>query len=137
SPTNNRPMTAQDVVYSWKYFEATSSMSSSLANSVDPSAPIVSMNAVDPGTFAVKLAFPFAPLNSMLAYERYMSIYPVEADSKYDVRNDMRGTAAWRLRNYERSVGIEYEKNADWYGADQNLLDKLEYHILPEYASGL
>jgi len=137
TPTNNRPMTAQDVAYSWKYFEATSAMSSSLANSVDQRAPIVSITAVDSNTFAVKLAFPFAPLNSMLAYERYMPIYPVEAEGKYDVRNDMRGTAAWRLKNYQRSVGIEYEKNPDWYDADKNLIDKLEYNILPEYASAL
>jgi len=136
-PTNNRAMTAADIVYAWKYFEATSAMATSLANGQDPNAPVVSMTAVNNDTVSVKLAFPFAALNGMFAFQRYMPIYPVEAESQYDVRNDMRGTAAWRLKNYQRSNFIEYTANPDWYDAGKNNLSTLTYHILPEYASAM
>ena len=136
-PTNNRAMTSADIAYSWKYFEATSAMGTSLANSLDPSAPVTSVTATDSSTFVVKLAFPFAALNGMWAFQRYMPIYPVEADGQYDVRNDMRGTAAWRLKNYQRSSQIEYMPNPDWYDASKMNFSSLTYHILPEYAAAM
>ncbi len=136
-PTNNRAMTADDFAFSWNYFVATSAMGTSLANSLDPSAPITSMTAVDPSTVSVKLAFPFPNINGLLAYGRYLPLYPVESDGKYDVRNDMRGTAAWRLKSYQRSTAIEYVPNPDWYDAGKNNLGSLTYHIIPEYASAL
>src|SRR5207244_5863902 len=133
----NRAMTSADIAYSWKYFEGTSAMGTSLANSLDPSAPVTSVTATDASTFVVKLAFPFAALNGMWAFQRYMPIYPVEADGQYDVRNDMRGTAAWRLKNYQRSAQIEYSPNPDWYDASKMNFTSLNYHILPEYASAM
>ena len=49
----------------------------------------------------------------------------------------MRGSSAWRLKSYQGSVSMEYERNPDWYDSDKVNPDGIEYHIIPEYATGL
>jgi len=137
APTNGRALNASDVKFSWDRFAKLSSLRNVLANATDPGAPITSVEATDSQTVVIKLAFPYAPLNTMLAYYRYLQILPVEADGKYDVRQDMRGSAAWRLKSYARSQKIEYEKNPDWYDAPKVNFDTLSFPIVTEYATAL
>ncbi len=137
SPTNGRNVTTDDVVFSWNRFSTKSTFRSTLVNSLDPEAPIVSLTSPDASTIVVKLAFPYAPLPVMLGYYRYGQIMPVEADSKFDPRQDIRGSGAWRLKSFAPSQHIEYEKNPDWYDATRLNLDGIRYNTLPEYASAL
>ena len=44
----------------------------------------------------------------------------------------MRGSGAWRLKDYARSSNYEYVKNPDWYDADKVKLEGKKYAILPE-----
>ena len=48
APTNGRAVDAEDVVYSWKQLEAISSIRAELANSVSPTAPIISSHGDGP-----------------------------------------------------------------------------------------
>src|SRR5689334_842334 len=50
APTNGRAVDAEDVAYSWKQLEATSTIRNELAKSVSPQAPIISVTAADPKT---------------------------------------------------------------------------------------
>jgi ABC-type transport system substrate-binding protein len=73
----------------------------------------------------------------MLGYYRYGQIMPVEVDGKFDPRQEIRGTGAWRLKTFAPSQRIEYERNPDWYDAAKVNLDGIRYNTLPEYASAL
>ena len=59
-----------------------------LCNSVDPAAPVRSTEAPDDKTFVIKLAFPYAPINMLVGAWRYVVVMPVEADGKFDIKND-------------------------------------------------
>ena len=76
-PTAGRAMTAGDVKFSWDRFAKLSSLRNVLANAVDPGAPIIGVDAPDDNTVVVKLAFPYSPLNTMLAYSRYLQSFPL------------------------------------------------------------
>jgi ABC-type transport system substrate-binding protein len=136
-PTNGRVMTSADVKYSWELFESKSAARANLAHAADPYSPVTGVVAPDANTVTVNLAFPYAPLTEMLAQGRHLPILPVDAESSYNFRIDMRSTGAWRLKEYIPDVQTVYEKNRDWYDADKIYLDQLTYHIIPQYPTGL
>jgi ABC-type transport system substrate-binding protein len=136
-PTNGRAMTSADVKYSWDRFVKLNTMGANLAHDVDPLGPVLSAQTPDASTFVFKLAFPYSALNPMLGYYRHLPILPVESEGQFDIRNNLRGTAAWRLKDYKPSSTVEYTKNPDWYDADKVNLDGLIWYVVPEYASGL
>jgi ABC-type transport system substrate-binding protein len=136
-PTNGRVMNAGDVQFSIQRFLADSRNRGDLSNEVDPNAPIVSSNAVDDNTIQIKLAFPYAPFLKMMAYFRYISVMPVEAESGFDVRQTMRGTGTWRLADHQPDVRTVYERNDDWYDSSKVFFDKVTYQVIPENATRL
>jgi peptide/nickel transport system substrate-binding protein len=136
-PTNGKVMTAADVQFSWELYERLSVGRDALSNSVNPDAPIVSVETPDANTVVFKLAFKYAPLNPMLAFNRYLYILPSEAERGYNYKVDMRGTGAWRLKEFSPDSRAVFEKNSDWYEADKVYLDELVYHVIPEYATQL
>jgi len=136
-PTNGKTMTAADVKFSWDLYESKSVGRDALAYSVSPDAPIVSVSAPDSSTVVFKLAFKYAPLNPMLAFNRYVYILPTEAESGYNLKVDMRGTGAWRLKEFSPDSRAVFEKNPDWYDAGKIYLDGMVNYIIPEYAAQL
>jgi ABC-type transport system substrate-binding protein len=136
-PTNGRLVNAQDVKFSFDRFMTISTQRSVFANSVDPAAPVLSTSAPDDKTFVLKLAFPYAPINMLVAAWRYVVVMPVEADGKFDIKNTIRGSGAWRLKDYARSAYYEYVKNPDWYDADKLNLEGKKYAILPDVAANM
>jgi ABC-type transport system substrate-binding protein len=66
---------------------------------------------------------------------RYIVVMPVESDGGYDIRNDMRGSGAWRLKSYLRGSNYTYERNPDWYDADKVRLEGMSFPVLPETAA--
>ena len=132
-PTNGRVMTAQDMKYSAERFAKISPQRNVLMNAASPDAAIASFEAPDNNTFVVKLAFPYAPINMLLGAWRYIIVMPVESESGYDIRNDMRGSGAWRLKSYLRGSNYTYERNPDWYDADKVRLDGHELPATDRY----
>jgi ABC-type transport system substrate-binding protein len=137
APTNKRPVDAEDVVFSWKKFEASNINRTDVAVKANPAAPLESIDLVDKNTISVKTAYPYAPLLSMLAFNRYIVVMPRESDGGFDPRNEVRGSGAWTLANYQRSIKFEYRKNPNWFGKDKPYFDGYDWSIIPEYASGL
>src|SRR5262249_15359900 len=90
-----------------------------------------------PLTVVFKLAFPYAPLHAQLSAARNLVVLPVEADDKFKTGDTMRGSGAWRIKDYQRSAYIHYEANPDWYDYDKVLLKEKDYPIISEYATGL
>jgi ABC-type transport system substrate-binding protein len=91
-PTNGRVMTSADVKYSWELFESKSAARANLAHAADPYSPVTGVVAPDANTVTVNLAFPYAPLTEMLAQGRHLPILPLDAESSYNFRIDMRST---------------------------------------------
>jgi peptide/nickel transport system substrate-binding protein len=135
---NKRPIDAEDVVFSWEKFAAKAASRKDLARLADnPDGPVESVKAVDKTTVELKLAFPYAPLLSALAYSRYVQIMPRESEGGYDPRNETRSGGPWMLTNYQRNVIFQYRKNPNYWDKENVLLDGFDYPIIPEYASGL
>jgi peptide/nickel transport system substrate-binding protein len=135
-PTNGKVMTSADVKYSWELFESKSAARTNLANSTSPDAPILGVTAPDTNTVVFKLAFRYAPLGPMLAFNRHVYILPSESGS-YNLKVDMRGTGAWRLKEFTPDSRAVFEKNPDWYDADKVHPDGLIYYVIPQYATQL
>ncbi len=137
-PTNSRPVDAEDIVFSWKRFEAIHINRSGLANSVSKDAPIVTMEALDKQTVRVKMAVVLADVLMELARasSRFL-ILPREADGVFDPQKDVRGSSAWILAEYQPSVGFKFAKNPNWYRQDRPFVDRWELPILSEYAQRL
>jgi ABC-type transport system substrate-binding protein len=136
-PTNGRVMNSADVKYSWELYEKKSAARANLAHVADPYSPVTGVTAPDATTVVVKVAFPYAPLTEMFAQTRHLPILPLDAESSYNFRTDMRATGAWRLKEYNPDIQAVYEKNPDWYDAGKIYLDGLVYHVVPQYATGL
>jgi ABC-type transport system substrate-binding protein len=88
----------------------------------------------------MKLAFPASAILKMFGTSYYFTILPVDAESKFDYRQEMRGSGAWMMTRYERGVGWTYEQNPNWYKRGERggpFLDKLEYYLMPETSTRL
>ena len=137
APTNKRIVDAEDVVFSWNKYAAKSIDRKALANSAEPTAPVLKAEAVDKSTVVFTLAFPYAPLLSMLGYARYMQIMPRESEGGFNPLNETRGSGPYILQNYQKNVRFEYRKNPNYWDADKVLNDGFNLPIIPEYSAGL
>jgi peptide/nickel transport system substrate-binding protein len=135
-PTNKRPLDADDVVFSWNKFAASGINRTDLATKANPAAPVVGMDASDKSTIVIKTTGPYAPLLGSLAFTRYLLVMPRESDGGFDPRNETRGSGAWTLENYQRSVIFQWRKNPNYFGKAP-YLDGMDFPIIPEYAAGL
>jgi ABC-type transport system substrate-binding protein len=73
----------------------------------------------------------------LIAAWRYIVVMPTESDGGFDVRNDMRGSGAWRLQDYLRGSRYNYVRNPDWYDADKVNLDGMDFIVIPETSAAL
>lgn len=136
-PTNGRALNAADIKWSWDRFSALSSARGDMVNSVNPDAPVRSMTTPDSQTVVLNLAFPFAPIIKMAGFHFYFSIMPVEADGKFDPKNEARGSGPWLLDSWAQSKSIEYRRNPNFYIKDRPFLDGISNVVLGDYAAGL
>jgi len=140
APTNGRAVDAEDVAYSWKQLEATSTIRSELANSVSPQAPIISVTAADPKTVVFKLAFPQAELVSQLRdySAATLVLTPREYEtSTFDRRSGTRGSGPYVLDSYTPSVGTVYTRNPNYWDKTAPYIARIERPIITEYATAL
>jgi ABC-type transport system substrate-binding protein len=139
APTNGRAVDSSDVLWTWNKFAAKSPNKNYLVNSVDPNAPIKTMEAPDLNTIKLNQAFPFVPLLAYLGYGNWFRVFPKEAESGFNPETDARGFGPWILSDYKRSVAFTWKKNPDYYLKDQKLpfFDGIDMPIITEYAAGL
>ena len=138
APTNKRSIDAEDVVFSWKKFAEKGQSRKDLVKLPDnPTGPVESISAPDKNTIVFKLAFPYAPFVSAMAYSRYLQVMPRESDGGYDPRNETRSGGPWILSNYQRSVTFEMRKNPNFWDKDRVFLDGFDIPIIPEYSAQL
>lgn len=134
-PTNSRPFVAEDVVQSWKKFEAVSNSAADLANSRSDDAPIIDMVAVDDHTVKISMAFSFGDILAAMAYSRWFMVEPQEAIAeKYNPRDEIRGTGPWMLDSWDRSVAMRWRANPNAWGSNKPFMDGFDNPVIDEYA---
>jgi ABC-type transport system substrate-binding protein len=85
----------------------------------------------------VKLAFPYPAVVRYLAWNWLSNVMPIEADGKFDARQEMRGAGPWMMTAYNPSQSVEYKRNPNWYdaGTKRPYLDGINYALLSETAA--
>jgi peptide/nickel transport system substrate-binding protein len=136
-PTSGRAMNAADVKYSWDKAANLSPYRGNYMNNVNPASPITSVSTPDDRTVVFKLAFPYASFLELVAHNQHPYVMPVEAEGKFDPRQDMRGSGPFMMTNYVRSARFEYQRNPDWYVKGRPFFDGISRPILNDYAAGL
>jgi ABC-type transport system substrate-binding protein len=139
-PVNGRAFEVDDVLASWKRFEEKAQGRANLANSVNPNAPVISVEAPDASTVVFHLKDPVVYFLSMLTPNQTGSfqMLPKETDDTFDPRKDLIGTGPFILTSYQSSQGMVFERNPDyWDAANTPFVDKVEYPIVTEYAQQL
>jgi peptide/nickel transport system substrate-binding protein len=139
APVNGRTLDMDDVMFSWNRFATKYSGRTTLVNSVDPAAPVLSFTATDSRTISIKLKEPLVYAIALF-YNGTSGgpiIIPKETDSTLDLRGDMIGTGPWVLTNYTPSVAFTLKRNPDYWDKDWALVDTVEQPIISEYATAL
>lgn len=135
-PPLERPLDAEDIVFSWERF--TGQMSGVPAS---PEASLIqsyldSVEAVDANTVRFNLS---SPRGDFLSTEGdWIVIMPKEAGEAFDPAQQMVGTGPWIFEEYNASQSIRYRRNPNWHlGPDAPYFDNVEIAIIPEYANRL
>ncbi len=135
APTNGRLMDADDVIYSWNRILSSSPYKSQLDNNTDPSSGVQSVQKTDANTIVFRMAFPWVPLFAHLASGTFM-ILPREAEDKFNVRQETRGSGPWMLEKYEPSVQFQWSRNPNYFLKELTpFLDGYRDRIITEAAS--
>jgi ABC-type transport system substrate-binding protein len=127
-------MNAGDVKYSWDRTVALSPLISAVLRSKTESGPIDSLSTPDNNTVVLKLAFPYGGINEAMAYW-YLYITPVEAEDKFSVKQEARGSGPFLLDRLDTDVKYVFKRNPDWYVKDRPFLDGIEKIVINEYAA--
>jgi peptide/nickel transport system substrate-binding protein len=138
-PVNGRALDMDDVMFSWNRFATKYSGRTTLVNSVDPGAPVLSFTPTDSRTISIKLKEPLVYAVSLF-YNSTVGgpiIIPKETDSTLDLRSTMVGTGPWMLTNYTPSVSFSLKRNAEYWDKDWALMEQIEQPIISEYATAL
>lgn len=136
-PPVSRPVTAQDVVFSFNRFLGRIPGLEPAPNR-DQFDVLDSVEARDERTVVLTLKQPFAPLINRLADDYNAVIMPQEAGTAFDPTQTMVGAGPWIFVENVPSTVTRLRRNPDWHlGPDRPYLDAIEVNVIPEYATAL
>ena len=141
-PVNGRALTTQDVLSSWDFFLTRGNRRSELANKINPSAPITSIEAPDDTTLVIKLARPNATIFTSLGNNALGTFFilPKEAtDGTIDVKQKAIGTGPFYPTTDLNDISYKWARNPNYQRFPGNLpyLDGIEEPILTETSAAL
>ncbi len=131
APVNGRPLTIEDVKYSFDQIRNNASYKADYA-------PVVSVTTPDAQTIVLKTDAPYAPLLSYLGVGNYgtWKVFPKEIiDSKITDSNSI-GTGPYIRAEHKQGNQILFKKNPDyWNKVDKAYLDEVKVLIIPDEAA--
>ena len=138
-PVNGRELDAQDILFSWDRFSKGGQGRADMVNAVNPAAPVLSLTSPDATTIVAKLKAPISYVLSLFAAHNsgHFTIFPKEADSKYEPKNKLIGTGPFYMADYKPSIGFTLKRNPGYYSNDYPLIDQVDMPIIAEYAQAL
>lgn len=138
-PVNGRELDTDDVLFSFERFAEMAPLRTLVWNSQSPDAPMLEPSAPDASTIVMPLKEPVAYMINWFAsfgsFTGLQIIYPKEADSALDLRQDMIGTGPFHLTEHVPSVSFTLGRNPNYWDQDYALVDQIEMPVLPEYAT--
>ena len=141
APVNGRAIDIQDVLFSWERYTKLSPVASLSFNGRNPDAPVLSVTSSDANTLVIKLKEPLSyALNYFAAFGSHTGnviMMPKEAESGFDVRNQMIGHGPFELASVTPSVGYTVKRFPDHYDAKSYALDQIDLPIVSEYSARL
>jgi peptide/nickel transport system substrate-binding protein len=139
APVNGRAFDAQDVLFSLDRYTKLGPLGTLVFNAASPDAPVLSATSPDAGTVVLKLKDPIVYIPNWFAafgsFTGQIIMYPKEAGSNLDLRNDIIGTGPFQLKSHTPSVNFILERNPDYWDKNAALFDTIEMPIVQEYAS--
>ena len=138
-PVNGRNLDTEDIVYSWSRFIESANNRLDYSNEINPSAPILSLEATDAHTLVIKLAQPVSTILSLFSSQAsgHFFTFPKEAESDFDISNEPIGAGPYYMERYEPSEGFFYARNPNYYDQEFSFADKIDMPIISEYATRL
>jgi peptide/nickel transport system substrate-binding protein len=139
SPTNGRPIDAEDVVFSWNKYIQLNASAQDLAYDAEnsPGAPIESVSAPDAQTVVLHLKqFDASMLQLLTAWDHFY-VMPRESDGQFDPETEIRGHGPWILEEYVPSASVTWAKNPDYYVEGRPFPDKVSRPIVVDYSQQL
>ena len=139
APVNGRAVDAQDVLFTWDRWKKISNTRATIANEINPDAPVMSMTAPDNTTVVMKLAFPAVIVPSLFSASvgQAFHLMPREADSGYNPKTTAIGNGPFWVSTHEPSARVVVTRNDGYHISGQPYFDTMEYPILTEYATGI
>jgi peptide/nickel transport system substrate-binding protein len=141
APVNGRVMDIDDINFTLTRYKAMGALTSLIFNEKNPDAPVLSVTTPDKSTIVVKLKEPLAFIHKYFAsygsFTGNMVIYPKEAESGFDVRNQMIGHGPYYLSERVPSVSFKYKRFTDYWDKGSYFPDELQQPVLTEYAAVL
>jgi len=131
APVNGRPVTTEDVKFSWGRATAESNTNRSQLAFVDK------VEYPDAGTVKFTLKSPNAAFLDVLADANLLWIMPKESDGGFNPAQQAIGSGPWIFESYQPSVMIKHKRNPEWHVKGFPLMDAVESAIIPEYANRL
>jgi peptide/nickel transport system substrate-binding protein len=129
-PVNGRAVTSADIKYSLQRL-ATNTPGYTHSYMVDT---VTAIDTPDDATVTLKLSKPFPPLLTYLA-SLYASIQPHEViEQDGDLKKTAIGTGPFVLKDWQRNVKLEFEKNPHYFHSGQPYLDGVTIFIIPTVA---
>lgn len=135
-PPVNRPMTADDVVFSWDRFMGKLPGTTPAVNS-EKLTFVKSVSAVDERTVRFTLTRKYGPFFSFLADPTTISLMPKETGTAFDPAKVMVGSGPWMFDSWEPGVRYKFKRFDQWHGGPAPYFDALEINVVPEYAQRL
>jgi ABC-type transport system substrate-binding protein len=138
APTSGRALTSQDVKYAWDRFVKEGNRRVDLVNRLNPEAPFLdTVTTPDNRTVVFKLATADRLAIELLSTGSYLTIVPIEAEDKLDIRKEARGIGPWIISDYVPSRSIHYRRNPNWFNKDRPFLDGFDTVFVSDYAARL
>jgi ABC-type transport system substrate-binding protein len=142
-PVDGRALDSDDVLFSWERLLATGTARAQLANSINPSAPIASIEAPDSETVVVKLAHPDVTILSALSTEVLGTLYilPKEAadESVIDIPRQAIGTGPYYLTE-DSEIEYRWKKNPNFSRPSltngEPFIDEIVEPVITDRAAG-
>jgi peptide/nickel transport system substrate-binding protein len=129
-PVNGRPVTADDVVYSWNRFIQVYPGKANWAI-------VKEVKKVDDTTVTITLNQPFAPFETALAQPTFFIMAKEVIEKDGDGRKTIVGSGPFIFEKYEKGVSFVGKRNPDYYITGMPYIDEIVMMIIPDESAAV